>query len=136
MNRILAIDYGGKRCGMAWTDPLRISINPLDTVSTLEFDNVLLRYLTSGEVSDVVFGLPKHADGNLTKIGSKVIEMVDKLKSKFQAVNFHYIDEAFTSQRASQLMVSLGTKKKKRRQKETVDQMSAVLILRDFLETI
>lgn len=136
MSRILAIDYGGKRCGMAWTDPLRISTNPLDTVSTADFEKILLSYINSGDVSDVVFGLAKHADGNLTKIGSKVIEIIDKLKLRFPAINFHYIDEAFTSQRASQLMVTLGTKKKKRRQKETVDQMSAVLILRDFLETI
>ena len=136
MNRILAVDYGGKRCGLAWTDPLRISINPLDTVGTNGFDDRLTELIESGELSDVVFGLSQHADGNLTQTGIKVKKVMGEFERRFPSINFHTIDEAFTSQRASQLMVALGTKKKKRRQKESVDQMSAVLILRDFLESI
>jgi len=136
MTRILAIDYGGKRCGLAWTDPLRISINPLDTVQTHEFESRLVGLIKSGELSDVVFGLSQHTDGNLTRTGIKVNKVIEDFRKRFPSIAFHTVDEAFTSQRASQLMVDLGTKKKKRRQKESVDQMSAVLILRDFLESI
>lgn len=136
MGRVLAIDYGGKRCGMAWTDVMQISNNPLETVPTIVFEEELTQILNGREVSDVVFGLPEHADGNLTKIGQRVKEIVNRFQKKFPAIAFHFIDESFTSKRAVEHMVMLGTKKKKRRQKESVDQMSAVLILRDFLYKI
>jgi len=136
MGRVLAIDYGGRRCGMAWTDVLQISNNPLETVNTEIFEEVLEEVIESGEVSDVVFGLPAHADGNLTKIGERVLKIIDRFTKKYLNVQFHTIDESFTSQRAVQHMLDMGMKKKKRRQKESVDQMSAVLILRDFLNKI
>lgn len=136
MGRVVAVDYGGRRCGMAWTDVLQISNNPLETVNTEIFEDVLVEVIETGEVSDVVFGLPSHADGNLTKIGDRVIKIIDGLRQKYPSLQFHTIDEAFTSQRAVQHMLAIGMKKKKRRQKESVDQMSAVLILRDFLNKI
>ena len=136
MGRVLAVDYGGRRCGMAWTDVLQISNNPLETVNTEIFEDVLEEVIETGEVSDVVFGLPSHADGNLTKIGDIVIKIIEGFRPKYPTIQFHTIDEAFTSQRAVQHMVAIGMKKKKRRQKESVDQMSAVLILRDFLNKI
>ncbi len=136
MGRLLAIDYGGKRCGMAWTDPLQISINPLPTVTTEHFEETLEVILEREEVSDVVFGLPTHTDGTITSIGVRVQAIVGRFGSRFSNIKFHFIDESFTSRRAVAHMVKMGTKKKKRRQKESIDQMSAVLILRDFLNSI
>ncbi len=136
MGRIIGIDYGGKRCGMAWTDPLQISTNPLDTVSTDVLEDKIHQLIGMDHVSDIVIGLPTHADGKLTAIGKKVKELSASLKTRYLNIQIHHIDEAFTSKRASQLMVSLGTKKKKRRQKESIDQMSAVIILKDFLDRL
>lgn len=136
MSRILAIDFGEKRTGMAWTDVLRISINPLETIHTAQFDNHLLELLNAQNVGIVVFGLPRHKDGVLTKVGKTVLQKIEGLEKKFQHISFTTIDESFTSQRAKQMMVHLGTKKKKRRRKENVDQMSAELILKDFIDTI
>lgn len=136
MGRIIAIDYGAKRCGMAWTDPLQISINPLETIGPDHLEVKLESLISTGEVSDVVFGLPSHADGNLTKVGVKVKKLKTRLQKQYPNQDWHFIDEAYSSQRAKHLMVSLGTRKKKRRQKESVDQMSAVIILKDFLDRL
>ena len=136
MNRILAIDYGAKRVGLAWTDGLRISINPLDTVRTELFDERLDELLLSDEITQVVFGLPKHKDGNLTRVGEDVLGKIAKFEKKFTNISFTTIDESFTSQRARQMMVHLGTKKKQRERKENIDQMSAVIILKDFIDTL
>lgn len=135
MGRILSIDYGGKRTGLAWTDELQISINPLQTVPTTELESALKERLTGCGVTDVVFGLPTHSDGNLTSIGDKVIKLKVQLEGKYSKVNFHTIDEAFTSKRARQMMVHLGVKKKQRQVKENVDKMSAVLILKEFIDS-
>lgn len=136
MGRILSIDLGEKRTGFAWTDVLQISINPLPTQDSQNFDSYLTGLLKSSEVSDVVFGLPTHADGQLTKVGHIVERHIKNYSSKFTEITFHTIDEAFTSQRARQLMVHLGTKKKNREKKQNIDQMSAVLILKDFIDKL
>ena len=104
---------------MAWTDTLQISNNPLETVNTEIFEEVLTEVIDTEEVSDVVFGLPAHADGNLTKIGERVVKIVARFRKKYSEVEFHTIDESFTSQRAVRLMIDMGVKKKKRRQKAT-----------------
>lgn len=136
MGRILAIDYGGKRTGLAMTDPFQISINPLPTIATSEFEKMLNHYLSNGEVSDVVFGLPRHSDGNLTKIGDLVIKEIDIFSKKYSEIRFHTIDESFTSKRAREMMLHLGTKKKQRAKKSNVDMMSAVIILKDFRDQL
>lgn len=135
MARILAIDYGGKRTGMAWTDEFQISINPLNTVETGQLEGTIADLVSTDQVSDIVIGLPTHSDGQLTKIGLKVVDLKKKLENKYTEIKIHTIDEAFTSQRARQMMVHLGTKKKQRRVKENVDKMSAVLILKDFIDS-
>ena len=133
MGRVLSIDYGMKRTGMAWTDILQISINPLATVDTQEFDQTLTALIADNEVSTVVFGLSVHGDGTLTYVGEKVEKLLTKFQTKFPNIVFTTIDESFTSIRARDLMLDLGVKKSKRRVKEKVDQMSAVIILKDFL---
>ena len=133
MGRVLSIDYGMKRTGMAWTDILQISINPLATVDTQDFDQTLTSLIANNEVSTVVFGLSVHGDGTLTYVGEKVEKLLATYKTKFPNIVFTTIDESFTSVRARDLMLDLGVKKSKRRIKEKVDQMSAVIILKDFL---
>ena len=118
---------------MAWTDILQISINPLATVDTQEFDQTLTALIADNEVSTVVFGLSVHGDGTLTYVGEKVEKLLTKFQTKFPNIVFTTIDESFTSIRARDLMLDLGVKKSKRRVKEKVDQMSAVIILKDFL---
>ena len=118
---------------MAWTDILQISINPLATVDTHDFDQTLTSLIANNEVSTVVFGLSVHGDGTLTYVGEKVEKLLATYKTKFPNIVFTTIDESFTSVRARDLMLDLGVKKSKRRIKEKVDQMSAVIILKDFL---
>lgn len=122
-----------KRTGMAWTDELQISINPLPTCATEDFVGALEERLSSGEVDELVFGLPSHKDGTLTKVGEIVKTLASKIEKKFSNIKVALIDEAFTSREAAQMLILSGVKKKKRQDKGTVDQMSAVLILRDYL---
>ena len=134
MGRILAIDYGAVRTGMARTDVLQISINPLPTIPTTIIKEELEKFLMEGEVSDVVFGYPTHKDGTPTNVAKDIDLLIDKSSLKFPNIQFHRIDESFTSVKAREMMLFLGTRKKKRREKGTVDKVSAVLILKDFLD--
>lgn len=137
MSRILAVDYGGKRTGLAWTDRLQISINPLDTIASDMFEDYLLDFLGEHEdVKTVVFGLPTHADGHITRIGEKVQKIIQRTKQKCPLVKMETIDEAFTSKDARIMMVHLGVKKKQREKKANVDRMSAVLILKSYLDSL
>jgi putative Holliday junction resolvase len=135
LGRILAIDYGMKRVGMAWTDMLRLSINPLPTIAMSDFDTILKEKLSIGEVNEVVFGLPSHKDGTLTSVGEIVVKKTNLLQKKYPNLIVAMIDESFSSVEARQMLILSGVKKKKRQEKGTVDQMSAVLILRDYLNT-
>jgi len=121
---------------MAWTDPLQISINPLPTVLTDAFEESLIDLVKSGEISDIVFGLPTHADGQLTSVGKTVTKLKTRYEDKWPQISFHTIDESFTSKRARQLMVDMGTRKKQRQKKSNVDKMSAVIILKDHIDRI
>jgi putative Holliday junction resolvase len=120
---------------MAWTDSLQISITPLATVETQLFDETFTSMIANNDISTVVFGLSAHGDGTLTYVGEKVEKLLNKYQVQFPSVEFATLDESFTSVRAKNLMLQLGVKKSKRRQKEKVDQMSAVIILKDFLNS-
>lgn len=135
LGRILAVDYGMKRVGLAWTDMLQLSINPLPTCATKDFDNILKEKLGSGEVQELVFGLPSHKDGTLTSVGEIVVKKTGLLQKVYPNLIVAMIDESFSSVEARQMLILSGVKKKKRQEKGTVDQMSAVLILRDYLNT-
>ena len=121
---------------MAWTDSLRIAITPLPTVATHDFETELIKCIRTDEITEIVFGLPAHKDGNLTNVGIVVKKLVDDLSVKYDKIKFHLVDESFTSFRASRLLVQLGVKKKKRQEKGTLDQMSAVVILKEFLNYV
>ena len=135
MARILAIDYGTKRTGLAVTDPLQIIANGLDTVATSELEDYLQRYLEQEEVEAIVVGEPFYPDGNPAQIHHLVVGFVRRLKKLFPDIEVVTHDERFTSEEAKQIILQSGAKKKKRRDKGLVDKVSAVLILQDYLET-
>ena len=136
MARILAIDYGTKRTGLAVTDPLQIIANGLDTVATQELEEYLKRYMDQEEVETIVVGEPFYPDGNPAQIHPQVIVFVRKMKKLFPDIEVVTHDERYTSEEAKQVILQSGAKKKKRRDKSLVDKVSAVLILQDYLETI
>ena len=133
MARILGIDYGTKRVGIATTDPLQIIVNGLTTVPTSEIFDFLQKYIAEEEVECIVVGDPMHEDGSPAQIAHLVVGFIRKIKKLFPEIKVDTQDERFTSQEAKQIILQSGAKKKKRRDKGFVDEVSAVLILQDYL---
>ena len=136
MSRILAIDYGLKRTGIAVTDPLQIIVSPLTTILTKELFDYLKEYLSSEKVELVVMGDPKHADGNPTHVSEKVHKFAQFLNKEFPNLSIEFEDESFTSVEAMQTILMSGIKKKKRREKGILDKVSAAIILERYLQRI
>lgn len=134
MGRLLAIDYGLKRVGLAVTDPLRIIASPLDTVATHQIVQYLTDYCQREPVDAFVVGLPKKLDNSDTHATQPVRAFVRQLEKKFPHQPVHLHDERFTSKMALDAMIAGGTSKKYRRQKENVDKVSATIILQSYLE--
>ena len=134
MARILAIDYGTKRCGIAVTDPSGTFVSPLDTVASHELMNFLVRYQEKEPVSCLVMGKAMRLDDTPSESYKYARQFADAFKKRFPAVRVAWMDERFTSRMAVQEMVQAGMKKKDRRKKENIDKMSAALILSSFLE--
>ena len=134
MSKIIAIDYGKVKTGLAETDPLQIIASPLATVPTKELMSYLETYLATEDVSDVVVGLPMRAHGVPGEIETDIQKFIQKLKAKFPDLTIHREDESYTSIRASEAIFMAGTKKKKRRDKTLIDRVSASLILQSFME--
>lgn len=135
MGRILAIDYGRKRTGLAVTDTLQLIPGGLATVSTAELLNYLEVYFKKEQVERVVVGLPKQLN-NLPSESMKYIEaFVRTFKKKWPDMPVDYYDERFTSALAHQTMLEAGLKKKDRQNKALVDEISAVIILQSYLES-
>ncbi|GAB4408714.1 MAG: Holliday junction resolvase RuvX [Microscillaceae bacterium] len=135
MARILAIDYGRKRTGLAVTDPLQIIATALDTVSTSELITFLQQYLRQETVEALVLGWPTKLDGQDTDTTSEVESLFHSLQKLFPDVPVHKHDERFTSKMALNALIEGGTSKKYRRQKANIDKVSAVIILQSFLES-
>ena len=133
MARIMAIDYGSKKIGFAVTDPLQISVNGLETQSQETYWAFLATYLEKEEVLEVVIGHPHHADGTPTKLHSHIIGLKRKIEKNFPEVKVVLHPEAFTSERAKEIIYRSGLKRKQRRDKERIDKVSAMLILQDYL---
>ncbi len=131
----MAIDYGTKRTGIAVTDPLQIIPGGLDTLPTAELFEFLERYLSEEEVETIVVGEPLYPDGKPAQIHHLVVGFVRKLKKLFPGIEVVMQDERYTSEDAKRIIRQSGAKKKKRREKALVDQVSATLILRDYLES-
>lgn len=134
MSRILAIDYGGKRTGLAVTDPLQIIATALETVPSSEVISYLKRYLQKEQVESFVVGMPKRLDNTDTNGTILVNRFLVVLKKEFPDMPIHLIDERFTSRMALDAMLAGGMKKKDRRNKANVDKISAVIILQSYLE--
>ncbi|GAB3249290.1 Holliday junction resolvase RuvX [Larkinella harenae] len=135
MPRLLAIDYGTKRTGLAVTDPLQLIATALETVPTHQLLDYLKRYAAGEPVEAFVVGLPTRLDGTDTDNTPRVRAFVEKLKTAFPAIPVHWHDERFTSVMALQAMIAGGTKKKDRREKGNIDKVSAVIILQSFMES-
>ena len=136
MGRILAIDYGVKRSGIAVTDELRMIASGLTTVLTNEIIDFLTDYLKKEEVSEIVVGEPKQMDNTPSESEIYIKPFVEKISALFPEIRVYRHDERFTSKMAFQTMLDSGLTKKQRRNKALVDEISATIILQDFLKTI
>jgi putative holliday junction resolvase len=134
MGRILAIDFGMKRTGLAVTDPLRIIATALDMVETPKLIDYLKKYLQSQEVEKVIIGLPKRLNNTDSEIAPEVRKFIEKFKNTFPDKAIQTVDERFTSSMAQQAMIAGGMKKKDRQVKGNVDKISAVLILQSYMQ--
>jgi putative Holliday junction resolvase len=134
MARLLAIDYGTKRCGIAVSDPMQIIAQGLTTVHSKDILSFLDTYFQKEAVQIIVVGEPKRMSGEATDATVHVNAFVKKLKEKFPAMKIERIDERFTSKMAFQTMIDSGLKKKARQNKELVDEISATIILQSYME--
>jgi putative holliday junction resolvase len=135
MGRILAIDFGLKRTGIAVTDSLQIIANGLDTVPTHTLLAYLQTYFTKELVDKVVIGMPKNLDNSDTDSTAAVRFFIKSFKKKFPEMPLEEHDERFTSKLAMQAMIAGGMSKKDRREKGTVDRVSATIILQSYMES-
>jgi len=135
MGRILAIDYGQKRVGLAVTDPLQIIANGLETVPANETLAYLKQYFTKEQVDKIVIGLPKQMNGKESESMKYIRPFVTQLQNTFPGMEIVYIDERFTSVLAHKAMLDGGLKKKARQDKALVDKISATIILQSYLES-
>lgn len=134
MARILCIDYGLKRTGIAVTDPLQIIATGLTTVDSPQLINFLKNYFLQENVELMVIGEPKNLDDSDTHATPLVKEMIKKLEKEFPLIPLKTVDERYTSKMAKQAMIDMGMKKKDRRDKRTVDVIAATIMLQEFLE--
>ncbi|MCX2678553.1 Holliday junction resolvase RuvX [Galbibacter sp. EGI 63066] len=133
MARILALDYGEKRTGIAVTDELQIIASGLTTVATPELLSFLKEYTSKESVELIVVGQPKRMNNEFSDVESVILSFLEKLKEEIPNIPVKRIDERFTSKIAFQSMIDSGVKKKQRRRKELLDEVSATVILQSYL---
>jgi len=136
MGRLLSVDYGLKRTGIAVTDPLRIIATPLETIPTSTLFDFLEAYLKKEKVDEFVVGMPKTMSNEDSAIAPAVRKFVSQLKVKHPDIPVNLVDERFTSSMAMQAMITGGMKKKDRRVKGNVDKISATIILQSFIDAV
>jgi len=133
MGRIMAIDYGGKRCGIAITDESQIIASGLTTIDTKDILSWLKDYVSKEEVELFVVGEPKRLHGEPSESEKLIKPFLEKLNKLIPEIPVKRLDERFTSKMAFDTMIASGISKKKRRDKALVDQISATIILQDYL---
>jgi putative Holliday junction resolvase len=133
--RILSIDYGRKRTGLAVTDPLQIIAGGLATVSTSELFDFLKSYVARESVERIVIGEPRQSDGTPSENYARVEQFVNRWRKAVPAIPIEFYDERFTSVLAHQAMIDGGLKKKARQNKALVDEISATIILEDYMRS-
>ncbi|MDD2288905.1 MAG: Holliday junction resolvase RuvX [Bacteroidales bacterium] len=134
MGRIIGIDYGQKRVGLAVSDPLRIFAIPLETLTVDKVTGFLKKYNEEQPIDLFVVGYPKHLNNTPAQNASRVTAFVTHLQRTFPNIPVTLADERFTSKMAFQAMIDGGVKKKDRRNKATIDKISAVIILQEYLQ--
>lgn len=133
MARILCIDYGLKRTGLAVTDPLQIISTGLTTVDTHNLFSFLKEYFAREPVELIIIGHPKNLDDSDTHATPLVEKIIIKLKKEFPTIPIETVDERYTSKMAKQAMLQMGMKKKDRRNKRTVDEIAATIMLQEYM---
>lgn len=134
MGRILSIDFGLKRTGLAVTDTLQIIATSLDTVETVQLISFLKSYFLKEQVDEVVIGMPKQMSNQDSQIAPQVRQFIEKFRRAFPTKPIIEVDERFTTVLAHRAMIEGGMKKKDRRVKGNVDKISATIILQNYLE--
>jgi putative Holliday junction resolvase len=135
MARILAIDYGGKRTGLAVTDPLQIIATGLATIDSKELITYLKKYFSTEQVELVIIGLPVNWDESDTHGTPLVKEAIKKIEKEFPQMPLKTVDERYTSKMAKDAMLQMGMKKKDRQVKGNVDIIAATIILQEYLQS-
>ena len=135
MARILCIDYGLKRTGIAVTDPLQIIATGLTTVDSKDLIPFLKKYFLQEEVELIVIGEPKNLDDSDTHATPLVKEAIKKLQKEFPQISVKTVDERFTSKMAKQAMIDMGMKKMQRRNKALIDEIAATIMLQEYLRS-
>ena|SRR5579875_3636466 len=132
--RILSIDYGGKRTGLAVTDPLKIIATGLCTVETSKLILFLKDYFSKEQVELVIIGMPVNWDDSTTHATPLVQKFIKEFQKKFPSIPIKEVDERFTSKLASQAMLQMGLKKKQRQNKALIDEIAATIMLQEYLQ--
>lgn len=135
MSRILAIDYGKKRTGIAVTDPMQIIANGLTTVPTHTLMDFLINYVQKKQVERIIIGHPKQMNNEDSENMKNIVPFMNQLKKKMPQMPVELVDERFTSVLAHQAMLTGGLKKKDRQNKALVDEISATIILQSYMES-
>lgn len=134
MARILAIDYGKKRTGIAVTDPLQIIASGLTTINSHELLAFLKKYFAAENVELVIIGMPLNLDDTETHATPIVKAVIKKLQKEFPEMPIKEVDERFTSKMAKDAMLQMGLKKKDRRDKKLVDEIAAAIMLQEYMD--
>jgi putative Holliday junction resolvase len=134
MGRILGIDYGNKRIGLAVTDPLQMFASPLITIGPAEFEKYIDEYLRTEKIEAFVLGYPRQLNNQPSESVKYIDPFIKKLKKKYPDITIHCVDERFTSQMALRSMIDGGVKKGNRQDKSMIDRISASIILQSWLD--
>lgn len=135
MGRLLSIDFGRKRCGIAVTDPLRIVANGLTTVRTCDLIDFIKNFVAENGVDEIVVGLPTTLRGEPSESQRWMRPTITKLQNELREIPIVFYDERFTSALAHKAMIDAGMKKTDRQDKAVVDKISATIILNDYLQS-
>ncbi len=135
MSRILAIDYGQKRTGIAVTDPLRIIAGGLTTVDTISLEKFLADYIQKEDVGQIIVGHPLQTNGEESENMKRITPFVNRLRKLYPTIPVEYYDERFTSVLAHKAMIASGIGRKARQEKALVDKISATIILEEYLSS-
>jgi len=134
MSRIIAIDYGAKRTGIAISDPMKMIAQGLTTIPSAELIGFLKKYFSGEDVELILVGLPKNLDNSPTDITGLVEQLVQQLKKEFPGKEVRTLDERFTSKMASKAMIDMGLRKKQRQNKGLIDEIAATILLQGYLQ--